>query len=130
MKAIGSIFLVMIVSLGVSGQEKVSRKDYGVVDLSELAINPVRYDGKMVEITGQVVSINADHKFMEVFIGRAKVLIVVALDKLTETQRRNLIKDPVHRVSVFGRLEIKGGRAGIRADNVLPLAATLIAGSN
>ncbi len=129
MKGIGVIFLVLIVSVGVSAQDKVSRKDYGVVDLAELAVNPIEYDGKMVEISGEVVSINADHKLMEVFNARTKVLIVVNLDKLTEMQRRSLIKDPVHRVSVFGRLEMKGGRPVIKADNVLPLAATLIAGS-
>lgn len=129
MKGIGVIFLVLIVSVGVSAQDKASSKDYGVVDLAELAVNPIEYDGKMVEISGEVVSINADHKLMEVFNARTKVLIVVNLDKLTEMQRRSLIKDPVHRVSVFGRLEMKGGRPVIKADNVLPLAATLIAGS-
>jgi len=129
MRSIGLILIMMIaMTPGVVGQDKGEKKDYGVVDPAELAVNPVQYDGKLVEVMGEVVSIKADHSYMEVFDARTKVLIRVSLAKLTEGQRRVLINGPVHRVAVFGKMEVSGGRIGIVADSVLPQAATLIAG--
>ncbi|QQS46730.1 MAG: hypothetical protein IPM66_23050 [Acidobacteriota bacterium] len=125
MRAISIMVMVFMMSVAAVAQE--GRKDYRVVEPGELAVNPVQFDGRLVEISGEVVSINADRMNMDIFDIRAKVLIVVSLEKLSESQRRSLAREPIHRVSVFGRLEIKGGRTEIVADNVLPLAATLIA---
>lgn len=126
MRKIATLIMILGMTASILGQDKV--RDYGVVDLSELAGNPVRYEGKLVEVTGEVVSIKADHRRMEVFDGRGKVLIWVSLENLSEAERRALIKEPVHRVSVFGRIEMRGGRVGVVADRVLALSATLMAG--
>jgi hypothetical protein len=79
---------------------------------------PEAYQGRLVEVTAEVVSISVDSKTLRLYDAQSKALIGVSLSKLTAAERRAVILNPVHRLSVFGRAEVKNGRLMIEADKV------------
>jgi hypothetical protein len=56
-----------------------------------------------------------------------KVLINVSIVHLPKNQRQALVTGAVHRVSVYGRIEMKGSRATIKAEKVTPIETALVA---
>lgn len=100
---------------------------YAQVDWKEFANRPAEFEGRRVAITADVVSISADFRALDVFDARSKSLVGVSLTQLPKSQRQTLVSEPVHRVSIYGRVEMKNGRAIIKADQVMPLATNLVA---
>ncbi|MFN0108916.1 MAG: hypothetical protein ACKVZH_08675 [Blastocatellia bacterium] len=97
--------------------------NYAPIDLKEIA----KLEGRRVVITAEIVSVNADQQKLVVFDNDSKVMANVSLTQLAKSQRQTLVSNPIHRVSVYGRVEIKNGRATIKADQVMPLATNLVA---
>lgn len=100
---------------------------YAQIELKEIANHAAEFEGRRVAITAEIVSFNADQRTLVVFDNTSKTLASVSLVQLAKSQRQNLIAAPIHRVSVFGRVEVKNGRAVIKADQVMPLATNLVA---
>ena len=100
---------------------------YAQIELKEIANRAAEFEGRRVAITAEIVSFNADQRTLVVFDNNSKTLASVSLVQLAKSQRQNLIAEPIHRVSVYGRVEIKNGRALIKADQVMPLATNLVA---
>ncbi len=123
MVAVRTLLLVCALSALVLGQARAVKNDYGQIDLKEIVNRPADYQGRQVTVIADVVSVNADYKSLDVFDAATKALIGVSLAQLSRTQRQALVTEPVHRVSVSGRIEMKNGRATIKADKVTPLAA-------
>jgi hypothetical protein len=120
--------LIMVCCLAVAALAQ-DRADngYAQIDLKEFSKRSSDFDGRRVAITADVVSVSADFRAMDVFDNGSKTLIAVSLSQLSKSQRQALINDPVHRVSVYGRIEMKNGRAVIKADQVMPLATNMVA---
>jgi len=100
---------------------------YVQIDLKEFADRPAKFEGHRVAVTAEIVSVSADARALTVFDNGSKTLVGVSLKQLSKAQRQTLVGGPVHRVSVYGRAEMKNGRAIIMADQVMPLAANLMA---
>ncbi|MEK7832885.1 MAG: hypothetical protein AAB401_17475 [Acidobacteriota bacterium] len=100
---------------------------YAEIDLKEIANHAAEFEGRRVVITAEIVSVNADQRTLTVFDNTSKTLAGISLTQLSKSQRHRLITDPIHRVSVYGRVEVKNGRATIKADQVMPLATNLVA---
>ena len=100
---------------------------YAQVDLKAFALNPAEFEGRRVAITAEIISVSADARTLNVFDNDSKTLVGVWLAQLSKTQRQTLVNGPVHRVSVYGRVEVKNGKAIIKADQVMPLATNLVA---
>jgi hypothetical protein len=80
--------------------------------------HPESYTGQLVQVTAEVVSISADAKALHLFDAQSKALIVVSLTQLKSEERRGLILNPIHRLSVCGRAEMRDGRLVIDAHTV------------
>ena len=125
--------LILVACLAVvglaQGRAAGSNTDgnYAQTDLKEISSHAVELEGHKVAITADIISISADRRSLVVFDNNTKTLANVSLAQLGKSQRHSLIADPIHRVSVFGRVEIKNGRAVIKADQVMPLATNLVA---
>lgn len=100
---------------------------YAQVDLKEFANHSAELEGRRVMITAEIISVSADGRTLNVFDNGSKTLVGVSLAQLSKTQRQTLVGGPIHRVSVFGRVSMKNGRAIIKADQVMPLAGASIA---
>ena len=105
----------------------VTNTAYAQIDLKEVATRAVELEGRRVAITAEIISISADTRTLNVFDNDSKTLVGVSLAQLSKTQRQTLVSGPIHRVSIYGRVEMKNGRAIIKADQVMPLATNLVA---
>ena len=79
---------------------------------------PENYQGRLVEVTAEVISVNVDTSTLRLYDAQSKALIGVSLTKLTADERRGLILNPVHKLSVYGRAAVKNGRLMIDADRI------------
>jgi len=100
---------------------------YAPVDMKAFASNPAEFEGRRVVVTADIVSVGANARTVNVFDTHSKALVAVSLTHLSKSQRHALIAEPIIRVSVFGRVEMKNGRPVIKADQVMPLATNLVA---
>jgi hypothetical protein len=96
--------------------------DYRQLSLADCASAPDEYLGKLVAVTAEVVSVDVKYQAIKLFEANTKTLMKVSLARLTKAQRRSLVMDPVHRVSVYGNVTKRGGRWVIEAHKVIPLA--------
>jgi hypothetical protein len=103
--------------------QRSSEEGYRRLDLADLNNHPDRYRGRRVALTAEVISVNANCRSLQLFDATTKALIDVSLSRLRKSERRALIADPVHRVSVYGRVSAERGRYVVRAEKVEPLAS-------
>jgi hypothetical protein len=122
-----TFLLVCALSGIVMGQTGTVKNNYRQIDLKELIKHPADYQGHLVTITADIISVNADYKSVDVFDSQSKALIGVSTTQLSRTQRQSLVTAPVHRVSISGRIRVKNGRAMIKAEKVTPLGVGLVA---
>lgn len=108
-------------------QGLTANNGYAQIDLKEVASRSAELEGRRVAIIADVVSVGADQRTLDIFDSRSKTLASVSLTQLSKSQRQTLIGEPVYKVSVFGRVELKNGRMVIKADQVMPLANNLVA---
>src|SRR5262245_33308269 len=126
MLLVRTFVLVCCLSVPFFAQGTTVENGYAQVDLKEFANRSAELEGRRVMITAEIVSVSADARTLNVFDNGSKTLVGVSLAQLSKTQRQTLVGGPVHRVSVFGRVAIKNGRAVIKADQVMPLATASI----
>src|ERR1051326_1943045 len=97
------------------------QSDYRQVALADCASAPEEYQGKLVTVTADVVSVDAKYQGINLFDTNTKTLMGVSLMRLTKAQRRSLVIEPVHRVAVYGSVTTKAGRLMIEAHKVVPM---------
>src|SRR5262245_2552591 len=127
MKAVRSFLLICVFAVIAVAQGREVNKDYTQVDLMNFVNRPSDYLGRRVAITAEVISVSADYRAIDVFDSRSKALIGVSLSQLSRQMRQALVNEPVRRVSVYGRVEMKRGRAVIKAEKVTPLEFPMVA---
>jgi hypothetical protein len=106
-----SVALCLLTSLAAA------KDGYQRLEANDLR-HPESYTGQLVQVTAEVVSISADSKDLHLFDAQSKALIVVSLAQLNTEERRALILNPIHRLSVCGRAEMRNGRLVIDAHTV------------
>ena len=117
------MFLNMILAIRLSlalclfASLAAAKDGYQRLDINDLR-DPESVKGRLVEVTGEVISVNADSKALHLFDAQSKTLIVVSLMQLKSEERRALILNPIHRLAVYGRAEMREGRLVINADSV------------
>ncbi|HQR34744.1 MAG TPA: hypothetical protein PLK30_18550 [Blastocatellia bacterium] len=104
-----------------------SDTSYAQFDLKEISTHATELEGRRIVVIAEIISVSADQKALVVFDNNTKTLVNVSLVQLTKSQRHTLVSDPIHRVSVYGRVEMKNGHAAIKADQVMPLATNVLA---
>lgn len=99
---------------------------YEPIKTAVLATNPESYDGRMVEVTANIIAINADAKSLELFDSQSRMTITVKLTRLPKSQRRALMHSPARRLLVYGQAKVMGRRMVIDAHKVeaLPIDVT------
>lgn len=122
-----TLLFVCCLSLTALAQGKAADNGYVPVELKNIAGRTSELEGRRVTVTAEIVSVSADFRSMNVFDNASKTFVSVSLEQLSKSQRQSLLTQPVLRVSVFGRVELKNSRAVIKADQVMPLATNLIA---
>jgi hypothetical protein len=127
MKAVRSFLLICIFAVIAVAQGREADKDFLQVDLMNFVNRPADYLGRRVAITADVISVSADYRAIDVFDSKSKALIGVSLSQLSRQTRQALVNEPVRRVSVYGRVEMKRGRAVIKAEKVTPLEFPMVA---
>lgn len=95
--------------------------DYRQVALADCASAPDEYQGKLVAVTAEVISVDAKYQGIHLFDTNTKTLLGVSLMRLPKAQRRALVLEPVHRVAVYGSVATKAGRCVIEAHKVVPI---------
>lgn len=96
--------------------------DYQPLALEDCASAPDEYQGKLVTVTAEVISVDAKYQGINLFDTNTKTLMGVSLIRLPKAQRRSVVLEPVHRVSVYGSVATKAGRCVIEAHKVVPIA--------
>ena len=93
------------------------------LNIADFATCPEAFEGRRVEVSAEVIAINADSKSLELFDSQSRMLIGVRLTQLRKTDRTALMLTGVRRVVVSGRATVVGGRLVINAQRVeaLPL---------
>lgn len=127
MLLVRTLILVCCFAVVALAQGREADNGYAQIELKEVASRSAELEGRRVAIVADVVSVGADLRTMDIFDSRSKTLASVSLAQLSKSQRQTLISEPVHKVSVFGRVEMKNGRTVIKADQVMPLATNLVA---
>jgi hypothetical protein len=128
MKAVRSFFLICVLVVIAAGQGHMVDQDLPQVDLRDFVNRPAEYLGRRVAITVDVISVSADYRAINVFDSKSKALIGVSLTQLPRQMRQSLVSEPVRRVLIYGRIEMKRGRAVIKAEKITPLELPLVAG--
>jgi hypothetical protein len=95
---------------------------YEPIDTTNFGSRAGTYQGRLVAVTADVCAVNADGKSIQLFDPQSKALIDVTLTQLKRIERRALMLNPVRRVSVYGRAEMRNGRLIIDAHQVVALA--------
>ena len=98
-----------------------AQPDYRQVELADCASTPEEYQGKLVTVTADVISVDAKYQGINIFDTNSKTLMGVSLTRLPKAQRRWLVTEPVHRVAVYGNVATKDGRCLIEAHKVVPM---------
>ena len=88
------------------------------IDIPDPDIHSVPFDGRVVEISGKVIAINANSKSMELFDSQSRRLIEVRLTQLRKAERSALMRSDVCRVAVSGRAWMIDGRVVIDAQKI------------
>ena len=114
MKIIRLILTVLILAAVA-----VASDEYEPIDTTNFAHRADAYQGRLVAVSGSVVAVNADRKSIQIFDTNTKALLEVSLLKLTKTQRNALILNPVRKVSVYGKTEVRNGKLSIDAHKVV-----------
>ena len=94
------------------------------VDLADFATRPEALAGRTIEVTANVIAINADGKSLEVFDSISRTRIAVRLTQLPKAQRMALIGSDVRRVMVSGRASVVAGRLTIDAESIQSIQLT------
>lgn len=122
-----SFLFACCLSLTALAQGKAADTGYAPVELKNVVGHSSEFEGRRVAVTAEIVSVSADFRSMNLFDNASKSVVSVSLEQLSKSQRQSLVNEPVLRVSVFGRVEVKNNRAVIKADQVMPLATDLVA---
>jgi hypothetical protein len=99
-----------------------ANEGYEAIDTTNFVNRADSYQGRLVAVTGKVCAVSADGKSIQLFDAQSRALIDVTLTQLKKSQRRTLMLNPVRRVAVYGRVEMKNGKFVIDAHQVTPLA--------
>jgi len=97
----------------------VAHDSYESIDTTDFANRAASYQGRLVEVSGAVVAINADGKSIQIFDANTKALIEVSLLNLKKAQRNSLMMSPVRKISVHGKTEVRNGKLSIDAHKVV-----------
>ena len=118
--------LLTVSFLIVTGVAAASER-HNQIEIADSSAHSEVSDGRIVEVTAQVVAINADSKAMELFDSQSKTMIQVRLTQLRKSERSALMLSGVRRVAVSGRASMVGGRFTIDAQRVVvvPLATNI-----
>lgn len=127
MLVIRTIILAGCLALVGLAQGRSTDNSYVQVELKDFVNRSADLVGRRVMITAEIISVSAKFHTIDVFDNGSKKMAVVSLAQLPKSQRQTLINEPIHRVSVFGRVEMKNGRTIIKADQVMPLTTNLMA---
>ncbi len=127
MLLVRTLILICCFAVAALAQGREANNGYAQIELKEVASRSAELEGRRVTVTADVISVGADLRTLDVFDNGSKTLVSVSLTQLSKSQRQTLVNNPVHRVSVFGRVEMKNGRTMIKADQVMPLATNLVA---
>ncbi len=127
MFSVRTVVLLACLMVPAFAQSRAIEQGYAPIELKAIAAAPADLEGRRVTVTAEIFSVNADARTLNVFDLHSKTLVGVSLVQLSKSQRQALLAEPVVRVSVFGRVELKNGRAVIKADQVMPLTTNLVA---
>lgn len=106
---------------------KAAESDYVTFDLSDVTSSPADYQGRLVRVAAEVISIDAGRQLIRLYDGRARKMLVVSIAGLPRASRRSLFNDPVMHASVFGRAGLHDGQLIIEAHKVVALVAEPLA---
>jgi hypothetical protein len=127
MIAIRTLLVLCFVSALALGQGRVAEGDYARIELKDFITRPADYLGRRVTVTADVISIGADYQSLDVFDAGSKSLLAVSIAQLPKSQRQALINGPVTRVTVWGKIKMREGRATIKADKVSAVTPDVLA---
>lgn len=91
---------------------------YERIDTTDFINHPGEYHGRLVEVTADVIAINADGKSLQLFDSPSRMMITVTLTQLKKSQRIALMNSPVRHLLVYGQAMVIDGRLTIDAHRV------------
>src|SRR5262249_45429184 len=117
------VFPLIVASFLIAGAAglTLARGEDERLDLAKFASHPETFAGRIVEVSANLVAINADGKSLELFDSQSHTRISVRLSQLRKAERLALMRSDVRRVSVSGRASAVGGRLIIDAQSIQPL---------
>ena len=113
MKLIGLILSIFLLAGFAAAHGRYER-----IDTTDFVNRPADYQGRLVEVTADVIAISADAKSLQLFDSRSRMMITVRLTQLQKSQRVALINRPVCHLLVYGQAMVIDGRLNIDAHRV------------
>jgi|SRR5215813_6087175 len=107
-----TLFILILAGLAVAHGR------YEPIKTAEFASHPETFDGRLVEVKGDIIAISADSKSLELFDSESRITIWVKLTQIQKSQRSALIHSPARRLLVYGQATVIGGRLVIDAHKV------------
>ena len=112
-----SIRLTLAILL-LAGIASAATTTYERIDTGDVMNRADSYQGRLVEVSGNVCAVNADGKSIRLFDANTRVLIDVRLSQLSKAQRNAVLQSPVRHILVQGRAETRGGHLVIEAHQI------------
>ena len=121
MKSVFRLTLSILILAGCTGLAAAHVLD-NEINIADFANCPEALEGRVVEVTGQVIAINADSKSIQLFDSQSRMLIGVRLTQLRKAGRTALISSGTRLVLVSGRVTLIEGRLVINAQRIEALS--------
>jgi hypothetical protein len=121
MKNAFRLTLSILIFAGFAGLAAAADSRNDPIDILTFAGQPEELEGRIVEVSAQVIAISADSKSLELFDSQTRTLIRVRLIQLRKADRTNLMRTGVRRIAVTGRASVVGGRLVVDAERIEPL---------
>lgn len=103
-------------------------RGYLRLELAEIADTPDRYQGKLVTVTAEIISIDVRYQAIRLFDPHSRKLLKISLARLPKGERRSLLREPVHRVSVYGSVGTEPEHYLVSAHKIVPIMTAPAAG--
>ena len=139
MRAFSTVVFVFVLALGAFAQSGVAPQNPSVVAQNPSAVSPnyfqldiagllqraTELEGRRVTLTAEVVSLNARRQTIDLYDEASHKSVTVSIAPLSRAQRKQLLNEPINRVTVYGQVLRRLGVLLLEAEQLMPVVITL-----
>ena len=97
-----------------------AQPEYQRTDIEEITNSVTTSENRLVDVTAEVIAIDARQQSISLFDARSKKMLQVSISQLPKAMKRSLMFEPIHEASVLGRVEKRNGKIQVVAHQIIP----------